>query len=193
MNNTKKAELIKAFTVFCEIFYKWPETQQVVYDEWKEDQHKRDENGRFAKTDGGSSATSFESDKEIQAKIDSLKNIDWNKDNILPSLSKLVLEKYGLKDKPILLKKNIINRNRIQHSDISDSDAVRILGNALYKTEVVLKGNNNKYAYHNFITRTDDEHSDLVLVELSDEKEHYEIVHYFVVRNKSRKELEKIK
>ena len=145
MNNTKKAELIKAFTVFCEIFYKWPETQQVVYDEWKEDQHKRDENGRFAKTDGGSSSTSFESDKEIQAKIDSLKNIDWNKDNILPSLSKLVLEKYGLKDKPILLKKNIINRNRIQHSDISDSDAVRILGNALYKTEVVLKGNNNKY------------------------------------------------
>lgn len=111
----------------------------------------------------------------------------------MPSLSKLVLEKYGLKDKPILLKKNIINRNRIQHSDISDSDAVRILGNALYKTEVVLKGNNNKYAYHNFITRTDDEHSDLVLVELSDEKEHYEIVHYFVVRNKSRKELEKIK
>ena len=90
------------------------------------------------------------------------------------------------------MKKNIIEKNKANHPDITEEEAERIIGNALYKPEAVLKANPEKKAYHNFISRTDDEHSDIVLLELSDEKENYEIVNYHVVRNKDRNKKEKL-
>lgn len=48
MSNTQKQELIKAFNLFVTIFNKWLE-KQATYDEWIEEKHKRDKNGRFAK------------------------------------------------------------------------------------------------------------------------------------------------
>lgn len=57
---------------------------------------------------------------------------------------------------------------------------------------MILKANIDKPAYHNFISRTDDKHSDLVLLELSDEKENYEIVNYHVVRDKDRNKKEEL-
>ena len=90
------------------------------------------------------------------------------------------------------MKKNIIEKNKASHPDISEEEAKRIIGNALYKPEAVLKANPEKKAYHNFISRTDDEHSDIVLLELSDEKENYEIVNYHVVSNRQRKQKEQI-
>lgn len=191
MNNTQKQELIKAFNLFVTIFNKWLE-KQATYDEWIEEKHKRDKNGRFAKNGGNNSATLSEADKEIEEKINQLKNIDWNKDNILPKLNKDILKQYGLKDKPVLLKKNIIEKNKLNHPDITNDEAIRIIGNALYKTETVLKGNINKHTYHNFITRIDDEHSDIVLLELSDEKENYEIINYHIIRNVDRQRKEKL-
>ena len=191
MNNTQKQELIKAFNLFVTIFNKWLE-KQATYDEWIEEKNKRDKNGRFAKNGSNNSATLSETDKEIEEKINQLKNIDWNKDNILPKLNKDILKQYGLKDKPVLLKKNIIEKNKLNHSDITNDEAIRIIGNALYKTETVLKGNINKHTYYNFITRTDDEHSDIVLLELSDEKENYEIINYHIIRNVDRQRKEKL-
>lgn len=191
MNKQQKTELIKAFNLFVTIFNKWLE-KQATCDEWQEEKHKRDKNGRFAKNGGNNSATLSETDKEIEEKINQLKNIDWNKDNILPKLNKDILKQYGLKDKPVLLKKNIIEKNKLNHPDITNDEAIRIIGNALYKTETVLKGNINKHTYHNFITRTDDEHSDIVLLELSDEKENYEIINYHIIRNVDRQRKEKL-
>ena len=191
MNKQQKIELIKAFNLFVTIFNKWLE-KQATCDEWQEEKHKRDKNGRFAKNGGNNSAILSETDKEIEEKINQLKNIDWNKDNILPKLNKDILKQYGLKDKPVLLKKNIIEKNKLNHPDITNDEAIRIIGNALYKTETVLKGNINKHTYHNFITRTDDEHSDIVLLELSDEKENYEIINYHIIRNVDRQRKEKL-
>ena len=102
------------------------------------------------------------------------------------------MKKQGLEDKPILLKKNIIEKNKASHPDISEEEAKRIIGNALYKPEVILKANRDKPAYHNFISRTDDKHSDLVLLELSDKKENYEIVNYHVIRDKDRNRKEEL-
>lgn len=109
MNKQQKTELIKAFNLFVTIFNKWLE-KQATCDEWQEEKHKRDKNGRFAKNGGNNSAILSETDKEIEEKINQLKNIDWNKDNILPKLNKDILKQYGLKDKPVLLKKNIIEK-----------------------------------------------------------------------------------
>ena len=77
-----------------------------IKDEWKENEHDRDENGRF-KGNGSSS----KSNNDIQAKIDSLKNIDFSKDNTLPNLNKDTLEQYGFEDKPerILIFQKIIH------------------------------------------------------------------------------------
>ena len=113
------------------------------------------------------------------------------KDNILPNFPKSFLKKQGLEDKPILLKKNIIDRNKQQHPDITEEQAIRILGNSLYKTEAVLKGKSKRPDYYNLITRIDDKHNDLVTVELSNEKDNYEIVHFFVIRNTTRKKYER--
>lgn len=163
-----------------EIFNKW-------LDEWKENEHKRDENGRF-KSKGENKKNNSE---DIQAKIDSLNKIDFSKDNKLPNLNQDTLEQYGFEDKPLLLKKEIIIKNKKEHPEINEQLSIKIIGNALYKPEVVLKANKDKPAYHNFISRTDDNHSDIVLLELSDKKENYEIVNFHIIKNRQRIQKEK--
>ena len=164
---------------------------------FKEEEHERDKDGKFTKKGSGeddkqenkeetNDEDSNEEDKEIKEKIEQLEKIDWTKDNTLPNLNKNTLKDLNLEDKPVLLKKNIIEKNKLNHPDITEEEAKRIIGNALYKPELILKANIDKPAYHNFISRTDDKHSDLVLLELSDEKENYEIVNYHVVRDKDR-------
>ena len=148
-----------------------------IKDSWKESEHDRDENGRFK----GNGSSSKSNNDDIQAKIDSLKNIDFSKDNTLPNLNKDTLEQYGFEDKPVLLKKSITEKNKANHPDITDDMAREIIGNSLYKPEAVLKANKDKPAYHNFITRLKDDKNSIVLLELSDEKENYEIVNYHYV------------
>ena len=168
---------------------------------FKEEEHPRDEDGKFTKGSGendkqkekeetnnedSSEEDKQKEEKEIQDKIKQLEKIDWNKDNTLPNLNKNTLKELNLKDKPILLKKNIIEKNKLNHPDITEEEAKRIIGNALYRPELILKANAEKTAYHNFISRTDDKHSDLVLLELSDEKENYEIINYHIINNPAR-------
>ena len=176
--------------------YKIPENPEVEkdifnqwMDSWKESEHDRDENGRF-KGNGGSKSESNNDD--IQVKIDSLKKIDFSKDNKLPNLNKDTLKQYGFEDKPVLLKKNIIEKNKVNHPDITDDMAREIIGNSLYKPEAILKANKDKPAYHNFITRLKDDKNSIVLLELSDEKENYEIVNYHYLDDYGVRKKEKI-
>ena len=141
--------------------YKIPENPEVEneifnkwMDEWKESERDRDENGRF-KGNGSSS----KSNNDI----------------------KDTLEQYGFEDKPVLLKKNIVEKNKLNHPDITDDMAREIIGNSLYKPEAVLKANKDKPAYHNFITRLKNDKNSIVLLELSDEKDNYEIVNYHYI------------
>lgn len=157
-----------------------------IKDEWKESEHDRDENGRFK-----GNGSEKNSNEEIQEKIDSLNNIDFSKDNKLPNLNQDTLEEYGFEDKPVVLKKEVIDKNKRDHSDIDETLSKRIIGNGLYRPEVILKGNKDKPDYYNFISRTDDNHSDIVLVELSDKKENYEIINYHIIKNRQRKQKER--
>ena len=168
---------------------------------FKEEKHKRDKDGKFTKGSGednkqedkeetnnedSSEEEKQKEEKEIKEKIEQLEKIDWTKDNTLPNLNKNTLKELNLEDKPVLLKKNIIEKNKLNHPDITEEEAKRIIGNALYRPELILKANAEKTAYHNFISRTDDKHSDLVLLELSDEKENYEIINYHIINNPAR-------
>ena len=181
-------EVIRYVLVSYKIIKRYEEIR--VSNEFKESEHPRDKDGKF--TSSGKAGESETTSSEINAKIEKLSNIDWNKDNILPNLNKETLKKYGFKDKKIRLKKDIIDRNNNEHSDITKEAAIRILGNALYKPESILKANKEKSSYYHFITQTNDEYSDLVLVDVSETEEYYDIIHYFVVRNKSRRRLERL-
>ena len=161
---------------------------------FKEEEHKRDKDGKFTKGSGendkqkekeetnneDSSEEKQKEEKEIKEKIEQLEKIDWTKDNTLPNFPKSFLKKQGLEDKPILLKKNIIERNFYdRHKDIDKEKAIKILGNALYKTDDIFYGREYRPNYYNFIHYADDGRNDLVLVEIEDTKENYEIVHFY--------------
>ena len=129
---------------------------------------------------------SSEEDKEIKEKI------DWTKDNTLPNFPKSLLKEYGFQDKPILLKFNVIDRNfNERHKDVDKEKAIKILGNALYKTDEIFYGRVDRPNYYNFIHYTDDGHSDLVLVEIEEKKENYEIVHFYSMNKRGQRKLEK--
>ncbi len=131
-------------------------------------------------------------EKEIKEKIEQLEKIDWTKDNTLPNFPKSLLKKYGFQDKPILLKFNVIDRNfNERHKDVDKEKAIKILGNALYKTDEIFYGREDRPNYYNFIHYTDDGHSDLVLVEIEEKKENYEIVHFYSMNKRGQRKLEK--
>lgn len=187
-NNIKKKaiskeEIARAFILFAKAVGEYLDEleEKISQDEYKESDHPRDKNGQYKKK-----SSSKETSKDIQSKIDKLNNIDWNNDNTLDGLNKETLEEYDLEDKPISLKKNIINKNKNNHKDITEEDAKIILANSLYKPELVIKANKNKLAYHNFITRIGKDKNTIVLLELSDEKEKYEIVNFHYLRDNSR-------
>ncbi len=187
-NNIKKKaitkeEIARAFILFAKAVGEYLDEleEKISQDEYKENEHPRNKNGQYKKK-----GSSEETSKDIQAKIDKLNNIDWNNDNTLDGLNKETLEEYGLEDKPISLKKNIINKNKNNHEDITEEDAKIILANSLYKPELVIKANKDKLAYHNFITRIGKDKNTIVLLELSDEKEKYEIVNFHYIRDNSR-------
>lgn len=124
---------------------------------------------------GQSDGPAYERAKAIQEKIDSIR-IDPDRDNILPNLNPETLEEIGKTDKPVLLKKNIIDRNELKHSDISLEEAQSLIGEALYKPLKVLKGNAEK-DYMNFIGLDKDKHC-VVLLDVTENLDNFEIVHW---------------
>lgn len=161
-----------------------------VYDansNFEEGDHPRDANGQFASGAGGEgsrSAAKQESDsdrerqKAIQAKIDSIR-IEPGKDNVLPNLNEDTLEKLGKPDKPVLLKKGVIERNAGTHSDVPLEESSRLIGEALYNPVHVLRGNAEK-DYLNFIGIDKTRHG-VVLLDVEEAKDNFEIVHWHYV------------
>ena len=168
-----------------------PEVENEIFNQW---QISQDEKSLVSSEEFTSETALIKKSMDgffIQAKIDSLNSIDFSKDNELPNLNQDTLEQYGFEDKPVVLKKEVIDKNKRDHSDIDEALSKRIIGNGLYRPEAILKGNKDKPDYYNFISRTDDNHSDIVLVELSDKKENYEIINYHIIKNRQRKQKER--
>lgn len=144
--------------------------------------HPRDKDGKFK---GGGNKSGNKPDKtksDADKKIESI-NIDFNKDNTLPNLNKETLEEYGLEDKPVLLKKNIIEKNRRHHPEVKDKSAKFIIGNSLYKPTLILPANPEKPDYKNFISKLNDKNNTIVCIELSETKDNYEIINYHFITN----------
>jgi hypothetical protein len=150
------------------------------------------ENGKFTEGPGGGASGENESGggkkatsaEERQKKIDSI-NIDFEKDNTLPELNSEDLEELGKESKPVLLKKSIIERNVNAHSEVATDQYNKILGNALYNSDLRFKGKTDAHNpdYVNFV-KVNPGSNQLVLLEMADRKENYEIVHLFELNDK---------
>ncbi len=110
----------------------------------------------------------------------------------LPSLPKKVADAIGTNGKPVIIKKNIFERNNWRHSDVTPEQSKIIFNAALYSPD--LYGQNRKATrpYNWVLVNTKDEKGKnrTVLLEVSPNKDNVEIVHWHYIDKRG---LEKIK
>lgn len=127
-------------------------------------------------------------EKEADKKIDALNhiNLETKKDINLPRLGKYELKEINSQDKPIMLKQNIINRNKIQHPDLEETDQKQALS-ALYKNDLILN-DLKKSNYYHFIKKSE-KINYVTLLDITENKDNFEIVHYHKINDKNLKKL----
>ncbi len=113
-------------------------------------------------------------------------HIDFDRDNILPELNEEYLAKIGAdKNKPVLLKKSVIDRNRTEHKDVSKDDMKKIICRALYHPDAVFAANGEKPYYHfaSFVEMSEKgkQKIGMVLLDVDKGKDNFEIVHMHYV------------
>lgn len=123
-------------------------------------------------------------------------HIDFDRDNILPELNDEDLQKVGSKvNKPVLIKKNIIDRNAHEHSDLTDSDFENIIKNALYSPSEVFPAHKEKPYYHFAkvieVNSKGKPEIGLALLDIDETKDNFELVHAHFVRQRSYNSLKK--
>lgn len=117
-------------------------------------------------------------------------HIDFTKDNVLPELNEEDLKKVGVdKNKPVLLKKEVIDRNEGKHDDLTRDDFQSIIGQALYSPSEVFPANKIKPYFH-FAKIIEDNSKGkpeygLVILDVGERKDNFEIVHAQFMRKKS--------
>lgn len=122
-------------------------------------------------------------DKTIKIKI------DFTKDNILPSIREKDAKELGIKEKPVRLKKSIIERQKNKHPE-TQTEAEKIISSALYSPDLKVIG--KKEGYMHFIKRIEENNNSLVLIDLKESADgYYDIVHYFRVDERNRKRITK--
>jgi len=125
---------------------------------------------------------------EKQKKIGNI-HIDFDSDNILPELNREDLEKIGAESKPVLLKKSVIERNLLRHPDVDKKEYDYLLGQALYYNPSYFPGLKNNYV--NFVSKINDRDNSLVLIEMSETKSNFEIVHLMKINDSNLKRMKK--
>lgn len=181
---------------------------------FEEGKHPRADDGKFTDGKGQSNTQKIKEAEEIYngesqknspppdnkkmtpaEKIASV-HIDFDKDNILPELNDGDLEKVGSKvNKPVLLKKGVIERNAKRHVD-AVSSTEEILKNALYAPSEVFRGNKDK-PYYTFVkpmrvsNRNGLDEYGIALLDVDENKDNFEIVHWHWVNQENIEKLKK--
>lgn len=174
---------------------------------FNEEEYPRDNNGKFTDKNSGKKGYNSQNDlnsikrvakKKISPaeKIASV-HIDFDKDNVLPELNDGDLGKIGLKqNKPVLLKKSVIDRNRTEHSDLTDEDFQNVIANALYSPSEIFKANREK-PYYTFVKpmkiskRNGLDEYGIVLLDVDEKKDNFEIVHWHWINAENIEKLKK--
>ena len=107
----------------------------------------------------------------------------------LPSLPERTLELIGKEAKPVLLKKNILKKNRDHHPDLSPEISRKILQKALYESSIFIQDKPSSKPNYWVLVEVGGKNS-LVTIEISETKDAHEIVGWRFAKEKS---LEQIK
>ena len=110
----------------------------------------------------------------------------------LPKIPKNIDSALGANGKPVIIKKNIFERNKNAHSDLTAEQSREILKTALYSADLYAKNQKSKRPFNWVIIKTKDHDgkNKLVLLEVNDNKDNVEIVHWHYLDDRG---LEKIK
>ena len=107
----------------------------------------------------------------------------------LPALNPVDLKLLGKEQKPVVFKKNIIEKNKINHPEISTEEYNKILSNGLYNSDMILRAKpKTKPNYYSFIYK-DKITNNQVLIELNENKNNFEVVNFYNINNKRLEEL----
>ena len=134
-------------------------------------------------------------------KLDKIKSVDELTDedflhptrNVeLPSLPKKIADAIGTEEKPVVIKKNIFERNYMRHKDVTPELSKTIFKSALYNTDLYGQNQKKTRPYNWVLINTKDEKGNnrTVLLEVNPNKDNVEIVHWHFVDERG---LEKIK
>ena len=108
----------------------------------------------------------------------------------LPSLPERTLEKIGKEAKPVLLKKNILEKNRDHHPDLSPEISRKILQKALYESSVFIQDKPSSKPNYWVLVEVGGKNS-LVTIEISETKDAHEIVGWRFAKEKSLEQIKK--
>lgn len=105
----------------------------------------------------------------------------------LPQVPENVGNALGTDGKPVIIKKNIFERNAERHKDLSPSQSRGILFSALYNADLYGQNQKAKRPYNWVVINTKDEkgHNRIVLLEINQSKNAVEIVHWHYVNDKN--------
>jgi site-specific DNA-cytosine methylase len=134
-------------------------------------------------------------------KLDKIKSVDELTDedflhptrNVeLPSLPNKIADAIGTEGKPVVIKKNIFERNYMRHKDVTPELSKTIFKSALYNTDLYGQNQKKTRPYNWVLINTKDEKGNnrTVLLEVNPNKDNVEIVHWHFVDERG---LEKIK
>ncbi len=101
----------------------------------------------------------------------------------LPELPQKVADVLGTGGKPVIIKKNIFERNLIRHGELTPDDSRKILSSALYNPDLYGQNQKSKRPYNWVVINTTDGGGPnrLVLLEINPNKENVEIVHWHYI------------
>lgn len=105
----------------------------------------------------------------------------------LPQVPENVGNALGTDGKPVIIKKNIFERNAERHKDLSPSQSRVILFSALYNADLYGQNQKAKRPYNWVVINTKDEkgHNRIVLLEINPSKNAVEIIHWHYVNDKN--------
>ena len=129
-------------------------------------------------------------------KLDKIKSVDELTDedflhptrNVeLPKLPKKIADTIGTEGKPVVIKKNIFERNYMRHKDVTPELSKAIFKSALYNPDLYGQNQKKTRPYNWVLINTKDEKGNnrTVLLEVNPNKDNVEIVHWHFVNDKN--------
>ena len=103
----------------------------------------------------------------------------------LPSLPERTLKAMGKEAKPVLLKQNILEKNRNHHPELSEKDSRETFQKALYENDLVGQSQPSKRPNYWVAVQLSSGKNAVAVLDITETKTHHEIVGWRIINDKS--------